>query len=333
MVNLALILRQIDHVGVNQALKTSFARKHRRGRRAVVTSVLPAALQLPQWVRGPARGDGRYIVFDYRRAQRYDPLEVPDLAYALARVRTPIKAVKFVRQYGMLKAGPLYFDDEYIDGIPRETAPTEAREPVKAFLEAAETLRAIINARRWLRQAVDSHSSAIGRLRSWARRTWNPSDEELEELLGENPQLWRSHRAQLRRNFERQSDAEFLHSVGDWLSMVLTEGLSDTSILVTAGGTFSEDPPGTLRLGIRGRSLLQFCYLHLIQTFLGQTPIKDCAQCRGPFVADHARRRFCTEACATLARVRRYLKKQRRTESRRQWQRKATRRRRGGKVG
>ena len=267
-------------------------------------SPLALAVKMSRWVRGPARIDDDQIVFDYTRAEPYYPDEVPDLPFALARTRTPRDVVKFVKRFGMLRAAPQYFDDEYIKGIPRDTAPTEAREPVAAFLDEGNKIRRLITAIRLLWLACrEGDSSAVSKLRTW--EVLETPGAEIREALGE--QSWKQLRQMHKES--RRSDKAFLSHVGLWLSKVLSEAVEGIRLSVSAGGSDDTDVLGAIRLQIQGQSLLDFCYLHFHQAFAETVAIGDCQECKGPFVITDRRMKFCGQACATTHRVRRFRQK------------------------
>jgi hypothetical protein len=226
------------------------------------------------WVRGPARRDRDQIVLDSRRAERYSP-EFADgnPGIELSRVRAPDDAVRFVERFGLLTKPRL------LDGDP---IPADLRQPFSDFEKAADDLRKIIRTTMDVRAAVSGNVEAFARIR-----------QDFE-----------------RRDVRRDNRSLLIHASG-WVALALSSRLVDVYPHVFERAQAFPDvatKPGGLRLGLIGETLLAFCSIRVAEA-LCHEPLKSCEECNGVFIVDDARRRFCTSACATRARSRRYKNK------------------------
>lgn len=275
----------------------------KQAKRSTSDPLLPAVERMGAWVRGPATVRRSRIVMDFSRRERYWPAEEAErVVLALAQVRDEQSALAFVERFGLLGQGPMFSGAEYVDGVlamwpamlkyvDGPDIPRTVSEPLAEMLDTASRLRVILRVLGDLRKVVDGKDkkdAALDRLRTWGESTF-----PLHLRYPGGPK-------------SRERDVRFLRDVEFWLAAKLTEGLKGVQVWVTGGGLSNLDL-GEFRFAIgMPTSLLHFCFLQLSQMAIGRTTFDQCAECGEMFHVVDGRQRFCSKACGTRARVRRF---------------------------
>lgn len=226
------------------------------------------------WVRGPAVRDRDQIVIENRHAEIYEPLTLTDnVGIALARVRTPDEAVTFATAFGLLTAGP---------GTPGFPLPAVLSQSWADFEREATSLRRIFRTTIDVRNAQAGDAAALARLRDRFARPDGDEDDDRSLLIRANA----------------------------WAALGLNNKLLRVRAYVFEPTHLftSTQPPGELRLGLVGPTLLDYCAITFAHA-LATEPVVFCEECQRPFVRADTRQRFCEPACANRARFRRFKTK------------------------
>lgn len=237
-----------------------------------------------RWLRGPAWLDGEHVVLDCRAASAYEPLaSLKDLVRALTAIHAPEDAVVFAERFGLLSESP----------ASRLVRPL-ARERVSFFTTEAAELRELIQVHRAVTKAVAGDHNSANFIRAWA--------QQLFEYVGDGTVMICSA--------DSGNLPAMLLDASQWVARTLTNHLRGAKPLVYDRAVAGESvPPGTLRIGLEPRSLAQCCYLATALMFAEKEPIDICPTCKRVYISEDARQKFCTPACASRARFRRYVEK------------------------
>ena len=114
--------------------------------------------------------------------------------------------------------------------------------------------------------------------------------------------------------FEGADDRTNLtHAHQNHVAYLLNEGIANSRPCVY-DRSFMGEPvmPGALRVGVRPNSLRGACYLSVALALADRVPIGICADptCGRPFFIEDKRQRFCSRACGSRVRFRRFMNKQ-----------------------
>jgi len=224
------------------------------------------------------------VVMDGARATFYQPLAEPSLGLELTSVTTPDAAVAFVQRFGLLHTA---WEPSY------QAAPAQLREPVERFIAAADDLRGIIAIALDVRRAVDGNRDALARVRD------------------------RFGKVVAHHSGDKPDDRAILIYASDWTALGLSNGLAAARPYVYDRAERGETvPPGRLRVGILPDTLREVCYLTIAFQLADKEPLGICPECQRVFVIEDGRQRFCTPACASRVRFRRFKTKQKEKRSR-----------------
>lgn len=245
-------------------------------------------LQFPQWVRGPAKIDGKEIVLDEDRVEEYfihEPTDLlPDLAglaeFLDSRSKGEKLAVTFARRHGLLWHGP----DKVGSG--------ECREQLEKWIYAAIRIRIV--ALLYVRLLDSMQSGSIAPLR-----------ELQKELKWDWTTLFKDKPA---------TDWEYLSYASTAVAQMVNEGLGDCSNMIVAACAIEdpEDPdsplgdPGVFITDVRPKTLEATAYAHFSQQIEHQVPLSECPGCGRPFLPKSGKQQYCSESCASTARWRRW---------------------------
>lgn len=229
-----------------------------------------------EWLRGPARIDGEWVVLDRNRARTYSPIEEADLMYDLAAVRRPPDALAFVQRYGLLRHGPEQDDH-------RE----RYQELEKEALRLSNVLR--------LHTII---ALAVGNDR-----------EEANDAIRE---LW-SIEPDLRPIFEARAanDDELIDQATHIVAVMTNEGLAGVDFKVEPSINYEGGKRGDFSLCAWSPTLLGSIYHQLALSIVNRVPLRACVECRRYFPVKDKRQQFCSPTCSSRARQRRYADKKR----------------------
>lgn len=235
------------------------------------------------WLRGPSWLDGDDIVMDVAAAHHYRLLAEPDVGIKLARARTPVDAVAFVRRFGMLRTTPKYLTR----GLDLRTP---LREPFSSFEAASGTLRQISETVVLVRRGGEGDVAAVRELRRM-----------LSETEGDV--------------FGTMEARSVLMNASQKSAEMLSEGLAqeDSRVSVYDRAIMGESvAPGAWRIGTTPHTLVGACFLSVALALAEQRPIGICEDeaCRRIFFVEDPRQRFCTAKCSNRARYRRHRNRQ-----------------------
>jgi hypothetical protein len=228
----------------------------------------------PQWLRGAAYlSDDHLLVYENRAlAETYAPLVHQRIGLALAGVKTPEDVLLFVSRFGLLLNGATTWE--------HESQSAEIYEPVLDYVRAADELRLIIATLNNVRRGFEGDEEALVRLR---------------------------------QNFSGNRTHALLVAASKWAADRLQRKLGEARPFVYDRAAMGETvPPGRFRIGILPETLLAACYMQIAVALAEKEPIEVCPECTRAFIVEDGRQRFCTPACASRARFRRFLPKRKR---------------------
>ncbi len=221
------------------------------------------------WLRGPATFEDGWIVLDRERATEYQPYSEKGMVFELAAVQTHHDALAFVQRYGLLRHGP---DAQ------------EWREPLEEWQSEALTLRGILYLLRALRQGLEGDMEDL-------RARWRGAIAPLFLASPEN-------------------DQELLAQAAKAVALVVSEGLENVEEGIAAMGVdWEEGSIGEFRLAARPRDLLGYVYHELAMLIVNRAPLNVCAECGRVFPITDPRQKYCSSACGSHARYRRWRDK------------------------
>ena len=232
-------------------------------------------VDVPVWVRGPARIAGEWIVIDPSDVERYAPIETPPraLMLALAGVQTREQILSFVSRYGLLKHGP--------------DAPV-LREAVADFEEEAHLVYSMIYLAKALKGAVAGDLDQC---------------DIVQALAPTITKLFQAPAA---------SEAELYVQASAAIGAIVSQKLQPTSLSIIAGCLLNADiPAGSFVYLEQPPNLLGFVYVQVARQLVERAPIMVCPECSRLFAPRHGRQRFCTPACASRGRFRTFKARQR----------------------
>jgi hypothetical protein len=228
----------------------------------------------PDWLRGPARLEGEWVVLDDSKAEQYQPLSEADLLFDLADLRRPDDAIAFARRYGLLRHG--------LDA-------TTFREPFADWLEAAYTLANLLGLYRLIRAAMDGDDEA-------SQTLWEVWEPRLRPALEPPP----------------QTDSELLIGASQALAAFVSDGLRGVELRINSDVEWGVGPdngpgrPDGFRLAPQPPDLLGLAYFALAMLINLRAPLAACEDCGRHFSPSDPRQRFCTTTCAARTRRRRW---------------------------
>ncbi len=227
-----------------------------------------------QWLRGPAWLDGDMVVMTC--TSTYAPINEPTLGIELANVHTSDDAANFVTRFGLLRSSSgLGWKVETVKGLYR---PEEKREPIADILSAATELRSIAQTAILVRKGAGGDEPSMDHLRSELQLADSLSDRSI-----------------------------LLHASANVASM-LSGGLASATPKVYLRG-FADSAiqvVGMWSVGIEAETLLETCYLSLTLALSDEHPVEICGECGRLFVIEDPRQKFCTPACASRNRFKRF---------------------------
>lgn len=244
-----------------------------------------------RWLRGPAWLDGEHVVLDCRAASAYEPFaSLKDLVRALTAIHAPEDAVVFAERFGLLRGSPA---SRLVPPLARMVPPL-ARERVTFFTTTAAELREVVQVHSAVTKAVAGDRNSADFIRAWA--------QQLYEYVGDGTVMVCSA--------DSGKLPAMLLDASRWVARTLTHHLRGAAPLVYDRTVAGESvPPGTLRIGLEPRSLFECCYLAIALNIAEKEPIDICPTCERAYISEDARQKFCTPACASRARFRRYVEK------------------------
>jgi hypothetical protein len=273
------------------------------------------------WLRGPARRDRDQIVIEGRTAEVYEPVTLKEnVGIALTRVRTPDDAVTFATKFGLLtRSNP---------GLPGDPIPETLSQSFADFEQAAADAHRILRTIIDVRSVVGGDRAALERL----RKDFGPKDPEADVPFQTEAGTVRVKARDIYTadDFLRD-DPRILIRASAWAADGLMNNLRNTFAYVFEPAQLfpSATPtPGQIRIGLIGRTLLDYCHIALAQA-LATEPIAVCEDCHRPYVVQDKRQRFCEPACANRARFRKFKTKPQPTQRRTQPTTQGRRRSRG----
>jgi predicted RNA-binding Zn ribbon-like protein len=206
-------------------------------------------------------------VLDVARAAWYDPLAEPQIGVDFTKVQTPDEAVEFVQRYGLPNTAYGALGKEDVRG--RHGGPVkQLAQASTEILEWAASLRELAHtAIRVRKAAVEHDAKAMNRLRA---------------------------------RFKGSDDRSVLLRANAWVTGQLTIGLSESTAVFYSGA------PGQFRIGIQPHTLHDVCYFMVARALAEKERLEACEECPRLFIKEDERQRFCSTACGTRARVRRF---------------------------
>lgn len=236
--------------------------------------------QYPYWAKGPATIEDGFIVLDEERAEPYFMFEPPNLFFDLLDVYKkpdaldPRDVVSFVRRYGLLHHG-----NEHL-------GTGECREPLAT----------------WDKVLLDMHVHA--QMYLGIKET---------EKSGPTPQMRETFEL-VRRSVDDPAftDHEILENVSVYLAERISEKMQDTKagLMSTCQLDVSRRGPSTFFLAQLPSNLLAAAYGQFAGLIADKKPIADCSGCGRLFNPASGKQKYCTPACASTNRWRKWKKRQ-----------------------
>jgi hypothetical protein len=182
--------------------------------------------------------------------------------------------LRFVRRYGLLHCGP-------------EAA--EHRESLEDWRIAVGWLTGTLTLCLDLAAFVDGDASRYEAIRG--------SELVRIHARGEPPVI--------REELERLASGAVAHAV--------TAGLGDVTRRVVADieSDDSDAEPGLFRYFFEPRNLLGHALAEVAHLIVQRAPLARCPECGRFFAVEHGRQKYCTPACASRARYKRFAAKRR----------------------
>lgn len=237
--------------------------------------------QAPEWVKGPARVEGGYVVLDEARATRYHIYDLESLLFDLLSVftpdkRNPTEVKAFVRRYGLLYHGA------------EDVGSGRCRESLRQW--HSDIFRLHQAARLWLDLVETEKSGQAQTIREGMR-------EELARLAPNHPE---------------PSEEEWLEVYSVLLAELITEGMGDTRVGLVSTCLLDVKPSGPTRflLNQRPSNLLAAAYTQFAFLIAHRAPISTCPGCGRLFVPKSGKQKYCTPRCASTSRWRRWKEHQ-----------------------
>lgn len=252
-----------------------------------------------EWLRGPARIDGKYIVMPCETASSFRPLAEPDVGVELSHVRNPDDAVQFVRRFGLLREKPSLGD-------------AEVREAFAEFEHVAADLHDILTTAKAVRDARAGKAEAFRYLRALLVI---PEDRVVRTTVPwtGNPAKSFVEAVHTPARLVGADDLTILTRASQFVADLLNEGLKFDAALphVFDRTSLGEVEPGSWRIGMLPTTLAGVCYLSVALALVDQVPVGVCEDttCRRLFFVRDGRQRYCTPRCANRTRYRRFKEK------------------------
>jgi len=226
-----------------------------------------------QWLRGPARHDGGWIVLDKDQATEYTPNVGPQLGLDLAYVRTPEDAVAFAEHYGMLWHGP---------------GSVSLREPFTEWDREASTLREIVNLWLLILSVLRGEHEALTVYRQARERAARKSPD-----------------------IDTMSERELLGRLTRSIAADVTQRLGEAQEGLVPLWEDDEVVPGEFAFVMTPKDLLSAVYHELGRAIVHRVPLKGCLECGRVFQVRDPRQKYCTPRCSNRSRYRRWSEKRR----------------------
>ena len=258
----------------------------------------------------------------------------------LANVRSAADALAFVNAFGPLRGAMASSWRDVVLRLrpaPRHDVPRPKDgpiyTPVGEYLVEATFLGFVIDTETAVRRAEAGDTQAMSQLRNFIlpgetrkserllrflehEREAGGGHTDLEQLVAEGRFGEAIKAMRLMREWDEDEpnwfdsdDRSVLIEASQFAAEVLNHGLREGRPLVYDRAHQGEAvPPGQLRIGILPDTLLEVCYLMVALMLSDKEPVARC-KCGRVFVAQDARQKFCTPACASKARFQRFKAK------------------------
>lgn len=226
-------------------------------------------IEQPEWVKGPARIEGKEIVLDESRAEKYwfyESAQVDQIAFDLAAMalhrsgRDPQQAVAFVRRYGLLWHGA----DQLGSG--------NCRESLDSWWLEGEKLFTVLHTATKLGEALREGSAA-------------PIKEHFEGLG---------------LSFGASADETYLSAATMTVTRLINNGLQGSRWGMVSG------EPGEMKLAHYPPNLVAAAYASLASRIALKEEFRVCPGCGRIFAPESGKQKYHDPQCATRARQRRW---------------------------
>jgi hypothetical protein len=244
-----------------------------------MVDVAISVVQQPEWTKGPARIEGKEVILDARRANRYWIYEfeqAEQMAFDLAAMafystgRDPQQVVAFVRRYGLLWHGA----DKLGSG--------ECRESLDDWWLEAEKLSSVLSMSTKLGESMREGSAA-------------PVIRHFERL---------GVKETLASSFDSLTDETYLMAATTIVARLLNQVLQGGQWgMATAG-------PGELQLAYYPTSLVAAAYANIATLVAAKAEFRECLGCHRIFPPKSSKQKYHTPDCATRTRQRRWKREQ-----------------------
>lgn len=259
-------------------------------RRGVPVSRTPLPLD---WIRGDALVKDDAVSLIGGRIEWFTLEDTEQLLDDFLRAESDRLIIRFVERYGLLLGGPSWdADADY----------REFRQPGFFITEPLETWRNTQSAIEYVQHLYRLSAYALTGRRFETRRLRSFMCEVLEDV--QVAELVRIAEADALEQVDAVESSPILLSLASGLINLILG-----AHLLRAESTYvlrpAERPPG-VELAPASRTLMGHIWLQLAGQLLSRIELRECPECGHLFEVRDPRQIFCSRACGTRERVRRY---------------------------